>query len=100
MVERRDAAAAGVGSLRRLRELHLVTDEDDVPRARAHGDDVCETDLPCFVDEEVVQGLTQLRPREEPSCSRDELMPAIDCGAVLGGMLDEVAVEPLIGVVR
>src|SRR3546814_6087990 len=86
MLQTRDAALAGVRSLNRLRQLHLIAHQHDVASGHAHGDDVGEANLSCLVHEEIVERLIVLRPREQPGGARHELMPARD-GVVLEGLL-------------
>src|SRR3546814_11056933 len=57
-----------------LRELHLVADQHDVARGHAHCDNICETDLPCFVDKEVVESPVVLGAGEQPGRTRDALV--------------------------
>src|SRR3546814_4252670 len=45
MLQTRDAALAGVRSLNRLRQLHLIAHQHDVASGHAHGDDVGEANL-------------------------------------------------------
>jgi hypothetical protein len=49
-------ALAGMASLKRLRKLHRVADEDDVMRAAAHRENIGQGDLSGLIDEEVVEG--------------------------------------------
>src|SRR5579864_5174320 len=49
-----------------LTELHLVADEDDVPRGGAHGDDVGDGDLSGFVDKEIIETALEALVGEEP----------------------------------
>ena len=70
--EARLAALAGVLSLRRLGELHLVAHEDQVARRHPGGDGVGEGHLTGLVDEEVVERADHLRPAEEPGGATDD----------------------------
>src|SRR3546814_5458446 len=73
-----------------LRELHLVADQYDVARGHAHCDNICETDLPCFVDKEIVESPVVLGAGEQPGRTRDELVGRGDI-VVLQCLLDPAA---------
>lgn len=63
-----------VCSLYWLRKLHLVADQNDVPCAYAHGENICEAYLPGLVDKEIVESLIEFRPREEPGGACNQLV--------------------------
>ncbi|MNT80721.1 hypothetical protein D3C72_2202260 [compost metagenome] len=53
-------------ALHRLRQLHLVTHQDNVTGRHAHGDQARHTHLACFIDEQVIQLLGEARVGEQP----------------------------------
>src|SRR6266581_4230235 len=67
-------------ALRRLGELHLVADEDNVSRSETHRDGVGQGDLPSFVNEEVVESLLKIRAGERPRRAADHNPGPLDCG--------------------
>ena len=40
-----------------LSELHLVAQQDNVPRTRAHGGQICQRDLAGLIDKQIVEHL-------------------------------------------
>jgi hypothetical protein len=93
VIERRLPGMVRVNALNRLLQLHLVAEEDDVLRAGPHGDEMRHRDLPCLVHEEVVQGLVQLRVREQPGGAGHECSTGSDDRAVVGDVLDHSPVQ-------
>src|SRR5271156_4588672 len=62
------ACFAGMHALHRLRELHLIADEDDVGGSARHGDEVAERYLARFIDEQIIIGpalvlVAKMKPR-------------------------------------
>jgi hypothetical protein len=60
-------------TLRRLTELHLVTDQDKVRSRARHGDDVGERYLARFVNEQKIHQCVAVFVREHPCCSCVEI---------------------------
>ena len=55
---------AGVNALDRLRQLHLVANQNDVSGAAAHSHEIAQTDLTRLVDKKVVEGIKLIWPRQ------------------------------------
>jgi hypothetical protein len=87
-----------VHSLDGLAKLHLVSDQDDVPRAHAHGNEIRQGHLPSFVKKEIVQGLCTLCTREEPGRPSDQRRMGRHA-IVVRDILDHVAVKEGIGLI-
>jgi hypothetical protein len=92
MFERRTAGPPWVATLERLRELHLVADQDHIPGAHTHRDRVGERDLARLVDKQVIDLLIQFLSCEQPSGSGDQIVSAVGRFAVVGGVLNDRAV--------
>src|SRR4051812_24196850 len=86
MIKSGYSGTARVCPLNGLRKLHLVTDEDNVLRRYAHGDDIGETHLSGFIDKEIIELSIEVGTREEPRSSGDELMIALGrrCAIIVG----------------
>ena len=41
-------------ALNRLRQLHLIADQNDIGGSAGHGDQVAKRNLSCFIDEQVI----------------------------------------------
>src|SRR5688572_19338701 len=59
-----ESGFARMHALHRLRQLHLVADEDDVRGGRRHRDEVAERDLARLIDEQIVIGAALVLPAE------------------------------------
>jgi len=78
----RQAAFAGVGTLDRLGELHLVAHEDDRSRRGGHRDEVAERDLAGLVHEQHIARGTKLLTGKEPGCPCKQRKRRIDLAVV------------------
>ena len=76
ILQRRQSRIAGMRTLHRLFELHLITEQDQIIRASRHRDGVGQGHLPGFVDEEKIERAFPLGPGKEPGRSADD-SPAI-----------------------
>ena len=74
--------------LERLRKLHLVANQDDVPRTNTHRDGVGKRDLSRLIDEQVIELPIEFPSREEPSGPGDQIVSALRRFAVVGRVLD------------
>ena len=72
-VEAGEAGRAGMRALHHLRQLAWIADEDDVPRAAPHREQVGETDLPGLVDDERIEGALEFRLAEMEGGAADDV---------------------------
>lgn len=91
MFQNRCARPAGVCSLNRLRELHMVTNEHDVLRAHAPRDNISQANLPRLVDKEIVQCLIEFGTSKKPSRPGDQTVCGTDGYTVRSRIVDEAA---------
>jgi hypothetical protein len=49
-----------------LPQLHLIAHQNDVARARTHGNEISQGDLAGLIDEQIIQGFIQLLACEQP----------------------------------
>src|ERR1700738_1434442 len=54
ILKARQAGLSGMHALHRLRELHLIADQDDVDSGACHGDEIAERYLARFVYEQII----------------------------------------------
>jgi len=87
-------------ALERLRKLHLVANQDDVPRTNTHGDGVGKRDLSRLIDEQVIELLIEFLSGEEPSGPGDQIVSALRRFGVIGRILDDRPVQKLLLVRR
>ena len=80
-------------ALDRLSELHLVAEQHDVARRRAHRDQVRERYLSGFVDEQVVDARLEGRVREQPRRARDQRTRRSDDVRIFVNVADEPATD-------
>jgi exodeoxyribonuclease-3 len=81
--EARRSGFAGVNALHRLWQLHLVADQNDVPRGAGHCNEVAQRNLSGFIDNEVIKSLTLIVPAKIKDSSADEAM----CGRYILGRM-------------
>jgi hypothetical protein len=81
------------------RLLHLVAQQDEVPGAQAHGDQVGQGHLPRLIHEEIVQSLVQGRVGEQPGGAGQQLGLRGDDGLLVPLIANQPATEMAVGVV-
>jgi hypothetical protein len=81
-------------------QLHLVANQDDVPRTNAHRRGIRKRDLSRLIDEQVIELLIEFLSREKPSGPGDQIVSALRRFAVVGRILDDRPVQKLLFVRR
>ena len=66
------SCVAWMRALDRVLELHLIPEQDEIPRAARHRNRVGQRDLPGFIDEEIIERPFPLGPAEEPGGASDD----------------------------
>ncbi len=88
VLEGRRPGAVGVRARRRLGQLTGIADEDEVAGRGRHGQHVGERELTRLVDDEHVERVAQLGPREQPGRAGDHVDAGgdlvVDVGVVGG----------------
>jgi len=97
IIEDRLAGVAGVHTLDRLLQLHLIAEQHDVARAGTHGHQVGQRDLAGFVHKQVIESLIDSGVGEQPGGARDKVRSGEKGRSVVGHVPDLVAV--VVGVV-